>query len=102
MTTESKLRAALEKIANSTFSDLNSQNTAREALALPQSAEESGWKLRGWIADLIREEFDPRPSNEAYPAQWDGWDDGAEEIASKIIQQLLPAPPASTAKEEVE
>lgn len=41
---------------------------------------------RQWIVDLIRQQFDPKPSD--WKASDTGWDDGAEFIADAILAQL--------------
>lgn len=95
MTTESKLRAALEKIANSTFSDLNSQNIAREAL--PQSTEESG--QADYVFASVQNMLVKASSCVASdPARAD-WH---IKNALTVLRRAAPTPTASTAEEEVE
>lgn len=43
------------------------------------------------IMEMIRSEYNPKPSNEGYPCQYDDWDDGAETIALKIAALFAPA-----------
>lgn len=40
---------------------------------------------RRWIVDLIRDQFDPKPSDYR---PGDNWDDGAEAIADAVLAQL--------------
>lgn len=40
---------------------------------------------RQWIVDLVRDQFDPKPSDYR---PGDTWDDGAEAIADAILAQL--------------
>jgi len=46
-----------------------------------------GGEARKWIIDLIHNEYDPKPSD--YRPS-DNWNDGAEEIADKIVGCLAP------------
>lgn len=65
---------------------------AAQALRAAQPAPQAaiGGEARKWIIDLIHNEYDPKPSDYR---PGDNWNDGAEEIADKIIGCL--AQPAS-------
>lgn len=52
--------------------------------APPPAADEARTR-RQWIVDLIRGEYDPKPSS--WRAGETGWHDGAEDIADKILDQ---------------
>jgi hypothetical protein len=50
----------------------------------------SGPLTREEIVDMIRNDYDPVPSD--WPARHRGWDDGAEAIADQILARLQRSP----------